>query len=349
VVGLASTLLTAALLLAVAGLPARAQFYKAGDIVQEFSLIDRTTRQPVTLSSLEGKIVFVEWFAWWCTFCQIAAPQVESGIVDYYETRSGNPDGIPVVHVAINLQRGQESQTQNFIDNAGFGLVLEDFDRGLARRFQSGGQPIFAIINGVTNSASHRPWELLLHQNGYGTTAQPLERFRAAIDGVKGPALVPPAITLQPEGRSAKVGDQVHFTVEASGTGPLQYQWFKDGQPLANATEAVLRFEAVALADTAAYEVEVRNAGGRQRSQSAALSVRASPPAPRLAAGRRVTDGSFEFEVLTGAGQVCRVEQSPDLRAWSFLTRFTAAGDTWLIRAPHEPGRLAQFYRVIAE
>lgn len=177
---------------------ASAQFYRAGDIVEEFVLTDRDTRGPVSLSQFAGKILFLEWFAWWCPFCQAAAPQVESGIVQYYADREGNPDGIPVEHVAVNLQAGQDAQTENFINHAGFTQVLEDVDRAVARRFQSGGQPIFAIINGVADSPSHRQWELLLHQNGYGTTTSPIERFRAAIDAVKAPAPAPPRLTLIP-------------------------------------------------------------------------------------------------------------------------------------------------------
>ncbi|HMO66502.1 MAG TPA: TlpA disulfide reductase family protein, partial [Verrucomicrobiota bacterium] len=179
----------AALLLLSAGTAGAASRYRAGDTIENFALTDRATRRPVQLHDLAGKIVFLEWFAWWCPFCQAAAPQVDAGIARWYADRGGNPAGVPVVHVAVNLQPGQESQTQNFINRADFGLVLEDFHRALANRFQSGGQPIFAIINGVTNSPSHRPWELLLHQDGYGTrdfSASILD-FRAVMDAVQAP------------------------------------------------------------------------------------------------------------------------------------------------------------------
>ncbi|MFN0066320.1 MAG: TlpA disulfide reductase family protein [Limisphaerales bacterium] len=189
------TLPAAALwLLLLSGDAPAATRYREGDSVENFTLTDRATRQPVKLSDLAGKIVFLEWFAWWCPFCQAAAPQVDAGIARWYAERGGNPAGLPVIHVAVNLQGGQESQTQNFINRAAFGLVLEDFSRALANRFQSGGQPIFAIINGVTNSPSHRPWELLLHQDGYGTRdfSASIADFRATVDSVQAP-LPPPA------------------------------------------------------------------------------------------------------------------------------------------------------------
>lgn len=169
-------------------LPA-ASFYRPGDIVENFTLVNRATRRPVELKEFEGKIVFLEWFAWWCPYCQASAPQVEAGIVEWYASRGGNPEGIPVMHVAVNLQPNQEAQTRNFVDRAGFEFVLEDFNRALANRFQSGGQPIFAIINGVAGSASHRQWQLLAHQDGYGQRdfSESLVKFRAAIDAVMAP------------------------------------------------------------------------------------------------------------------------------------------------------------------
>ena len=183
--------LAAGLALALAQ-PGYAQIYQAGEVVEDFALIDRATRQPVSLSDFAGRIVLLDWFAWWCPFCQAAAPQLLEGIDTYYEARNGNPDGIEVVHVGVNLQSGQEAQTQNFVNRAGLNLVLEDFNRTVARRFASGGQPIFAIINGVANSPSHRQWELLYSQLGYGQTTFPVETFRAAIDSVRKAQAEPP-------------------------------------------------------------------------------------------------------------------------------------------------------------
>ena len=114
-----------ALVAASVATTASAQRYVVGDIVQDFTLTDRATGQPVKLSDFEGKVVFLEWFAWWCPFCQAAAPQVRDGVGLHYKSRGGNPAGIEVVHVGINLQSGQESQTQNFVNRAGLDVVLE--------------------------------------------------------------------------------------------------------------------------------------------------------------------------------------------------------------------------------
>ena len=169
--------------------------YSVGDIVENITLINRATNKEVSLYDLEGKVLFLEWFAWWCPFCQAAAAQVETGIVDYYS--SGNPNGVQVMHVALNLQGNAETQAQNFINRYGIKYVLNDFNRAFANRFQSGGQPIFAIINGVKNSASHDQWELLYSLSGYGSTTQPISTFRSHIDSVE--AAVDPGPTVPQE------------------------------------------------------------------------------------------------------------------------------------------------------
>ena len=182
-----------ALFATLPGLPATgATLYRAGDIVEDFTLVNRATGQPMRLSDFAGRIVVLDWFAWWCPFCQAAAPQLRSGVRDHYETRGGNPAGIPVVHVGVNLQSGQESQTGNFVERAGYEVVLQDFSRAVAGRIANGGQPLFAIITGVTNSPSHRPWELLYSRQGYGQTVFPVAEFRAAIDQVQARVPEPP-------------------------------------------------------------------------------------------------------------------------------------------------------------
>ena len=170
-----------ALTLLTGGIASGQTTYSAGDIVENFTLTNRATGQAVELYDLEGKVLFLEWFAYWCPFCQAAAAQVETGIVDYY--RNGNSDGVPVMHVALNLD-DNETLTQAFVNRYGIEYVLNDFNRAVARRFGSN-QPIFAIINGVKNSASHEQWELLYSDSGYGNRDHPIATFRSHIDSVE--------------------------------------------------------------------------------------------------------------------------------------------------------------------
>jgi hypothetical protein len=49
-------------------------------------------------------------------------------------------------------------------------------------------------------------------------------------------AAVAPKITFQPIPETVPVGGGVSFTVTATGTAPLRYQWSKDGTPITGAT-----------------------------------------------------------------------------------------------------------------
>lgn len=48
----------------------------------------------------------------------------------------------------------------------------------------------------------------------------------------------PPTIDVAPKATSAKVGATVTFTVKASGTAPLSYQWLRNGTVVPQATSA---------------------------------------------------------------------------------------------------------------
>ena len=90
--------------------------------------------------------------------------------------------------------------------------------------------------------------------------------------------LVPPAIVTQPADATVTAGNGVSFTVTASGTAPLNYQWRKNGVNISGATTATLTLASVSAADAASYSVVVGNTAGSATSGNAVLTVQ-SPPA----------------------------------------------------------------------
>ena len=58
-----------------------------------------------------------------------------------------------------------------------------------------------------------------------------------------------PSITSQPGSQTVKVGQSGVFAVGASGTGPLSYQWQKNGTPISGATSATYATPATTAAD----------------------------------------------------------------------------------------------------
>ena len=88
---------------------------------------------------------------------------------------------------------------------------------------------------------------------------------------VNGPPSIIPATTLQHQ--AITLGDAAAFTVSASGSGTLSYQWRKNDVDMPGQTSASLLFAAVAMANEADYTVVVTNAYGSATSQPARLWV----------------------------------------------------------------------------
>ncbi len=93
------------------------------------------------------------------------------------------------------------------------------------------------------------------------------------------PPPVAPAITTQPANQTVLEGATATFTVAASGTAPLTYQWKKGGTAVTGATSASYTTPATVLADSgSSFTVTVTNAAGNVTSSAATLTVNPAPP-----------------------------------------------------------------------
>ena len=82
-----------------------------------------------------------------------------------------------------------------------------------------------------------------------------------------------PTIVNQPQALAVTMGDQAVFSVYATGSGTLTYQWKKNGEPISNATGDYYRIVSVAYGDAGNYSVDVTDGGGTTASSAAGLSV----------------------------------------------------------------------------
>ena len=93
------------------------------------------------------------------------------------------------------------------------------------------------------------------------------------------PAGVAPTITLQPVGVSVVAGQSAAFTVAATGSAPLAYQWQRNGADIAGATTTSYSAAETTLADSGAlFRAVVSNAFGSAISNAATLSVTSAAP-----------------------------------------------------------------------
>ena len=83
-----------------------------------------------------------------------------------------------------------------------------------------------------------------------------------------------PVITTQPQDQTAAVGEPASFSVVASGSQPLSYQWQRNGADISGADEATYTLDAVVAGDNGArFRVVVTNSVSSVTSDEATLTV----------------------------------------------------------------------------
>lgn len=158
-------------------------------------------------------------------------------------------------------------------------------------------------------------------QNYIGTATPPgtlrydhivlAKSYIGPISGGGGPATAP-AITQQTQNRSVTAGQTATFSVTASGTAPLAYQWQKQDPggagftDIAGATAASYTTPAATLAMSGTqYRVRVSNSVGSVTSSAASLTVTTTPTAPAFTQqpqNRTVTAGQTATFSVTATG-----------------------------------------------
>ena len=97
------------------------------------------------------------------------------------------------------------------------------------------------------------------------------------------PAVVAPTITTQPANQTVTVGQTAIFSVVASGTAPLSYQWQKNGANIGGATSASYTTPATTSTDNGStFKVVVSNSAGSMTSNPATLTVTADTTPPTV-------------------------------------------------------------------
>lgn len=82
-----------------------------------------------------------------------------------------------------------------------------------------------------------------------------------------------PRLFQRPFDRKLWLGQRLFLSTFATGTEPFQYQWFKDQQPIPNATSSKFDKPSVTLDDAGSYTVEVRNSADSVISETGNVRV----------------------------------------------------------------------------
>jgi glucose/arabinose dehydrogenase len=145
-----------------------------------------------------------------------------------------------------------------------------DYCRGWIRTYDRATSSVSAFATGITRpvdlkvAADGRLYYLAM---GSGSTTGGMYR-------VSYTASQAPSISTHPASQTAPVGGPVSFSVSASGTAPLGYQWQQNGSNIAGATAPSYTIAAVSAGDNgASFRAVVSNAFGSATSNAAVLTI----------------------------------------------------------------------------
>ena len=113
-----------------------------------------------------------------------------------------------------------------------------------------------------------------------------------------------PSITTQPANATVATGSSGSFSVAASGTAPITYQWRKDAAnltdagPISGSATASLSINPVAAGDAGSYDCVITNPCGTTTSAAAALTVGPCPSDLDDGRGTGTPDGGTDINDL---------------------------------------------------
>ena len=130
--------------------------------------------------------------------------------------------------------------------------------------------------------------------------------------------LLPPAISSAPTNQTVNVGATVSFSLLASGSIPLSYQWRKNNSNIASATNAILTLNSVTSLDASNYDVVISNGCGAVTSSVATLTLN-----PVVSTGTNIIAASSRATVRDGVNYNLDIDE---LTAGYVMVKYSTTG-----------------------
>ena len=158
-------------------------------------------------------------------------------------------------------------------------------------------------INGAT-SASYTTPATVASDSGAQFTVTVTNAFRSMTSNAATLTVnVPPTISGQPVSQAVVVGQTATFSVTATGTGTLAYQWKKNSVAISGATSSSYTTPATLASDNGAtFAVTITSALGSVTSSTATLTVNAPPTITTQPVSTAVLAGQTATFSVSAAG-----------------------------------------------
>ncbi len=182
--------------------------------------------------------------------------------------------------------------------------------------------------------------------NAYGSSGWYIDTI-SITDGYTCCSPTAPAITSAPADQTVPAGTNVTFSVTATGTAPLSYQWIYGATNLAGATNSNLVLTNVQAAVAGAYQVLITNSVG---STSAVANLRVLVPPVLTLDSTTVTPTNVAISLPSVNGLNYTLEYKNNLTDtnWnSILPALIGNGTNILLQDTNGPAFPTRFYRVL--
>ena len=195
-----------------------------------------------------------------------------------------------------------------------------------------------ATVSGTLTNATLKIGGMFSFPGGSGTFT--LKRAASV------PFDLPPVITKAlPLSTNAAPGTNVTFSLTATGSPPLCYQWYFNGGAIPFATANTLVVSNLQSGCTGLYSVSVNNAVGGANAAST-LNV-TMPSRPVLNSAGFQAGGKFQLQINGDAGQTYTLQMSTNLASTNWITVLVtnAPGSSFFITDANTTN-LNRFYRI---
>jgi large repetitive protein len=197
---------------------------------------------------------------------------------DYTVTASngvGDPITSDVATLSINTIPVINSEPESQSVNQGNSTTLSVGATGtmpFSYQWRKGGVNIDGATSETLGISNAQPSDAGSYDVVVSNVAGSVTSAAAVITVVEAPVIGTP-----PQGSTVSEGTEVTFTVSATGTEPVSYQWFKDGEAISGATDNSYTIDSAVVGDAGSYTVEVSNAAGTVTSDAGDLVVQFKP------------------------------------------------------------------------